>query len=160
MKINLKNKNKSQNIEFKKIISYVLFFIFIFSLIFNSYLKVNNLYSLKKEHKKLMDISNSYINFQKKYNEKKEEILQSKNNKVNWGMIFFTIYSKVPENIFISKIKYNNNKLSIIGTAKIKYNIFKFSEELKKSDFCSEVFIDDIHNGNEILYTISILLSN
>jgi len=160
MKIDLKTKNKNLNLEYKKILLYILFFSFIFSLFFNSYLKANDFFNLKKEYEKLIYISNTYSNYQNKYKKKREEILHKKNNQVNWGMIFFNIYSKVPENIFITKIKYSNAELSIIGTTNIKNNIFIFSEELKKLDFCTEVFVDDIQNGSKILYTINILLSN
>lgn len=159
MKINLKIKN-SDNLEIKKIIIWIIFFTIIFMILVNGYLKTNKFYNLKTEYKKLIEISNENDNYQYKYNKKLEEINEFDNKKLNWGVIFNTLYSRVPDNVLITKIEYNNYKFSITGTAKEKKEIFVFTKELKKINFCSEVFVDDLQNNSKIIYKIKFLLNN
>lgn len=158
MKINLMTKRSNYNINIKKIFFLILVFIFILCILINIYFKINNLFNLKAEYEKITKISTINDNYQDKYNKKREELLEINDKKKNWGLIFNTLYSKVPEKILITKIEYNNNVFSISGTTKEKNQIFIFIEELKKIQFCSEVYIDDLKSENKILYTIKFLL--
>ncbi|MGM0437117.1 MAG: PilN domain-containing protein [Bacillota bacterium] len=158
MKINLMTKRSNYNINIKKIFFLILVFIFILCILINIYFKINNLFNLKAEYEKITKISNINDNYQDKYNKKREELLEINNKKKNWGLILNTLYSKVPDNVLITKIEYKNNVFSIYGTTKEKNQIFIFIEELKKIQFCSEVYIDDLKSENKILYTIKFLL--
>ena len=55
-------------------------------------------------------------------------------------------------------MKYNDNIFFINGIANQKNQVFIFVEELRKIDFCSEVYIDDLQNNNKISYKIKFLL--
>lgn len=158
MKINLIVKNNKRK-NFKKIILYILFFVFLSCIVLNIFLKTNYFFKLKSEHKIYMQNSSSINNYKDKLENEKKKMTEINDRDLNWGMIFYDIYSKVPETIVITKLQMKDKIFLINGIANNKNQVFHFIEELKKLDICSEIYLDDLQNNSKLLYKIKFLLN-